>query len=60
MDDNEKPLLQLRADEFQREGQPKKAPPDIFDGIAAIIGIAAFFIIKIYYFDAIKAWLFGG
>lgn len=58
---DEKPkLVDLRPDEFHREGQPKKSAPDIFDGIAAIIGIAAFFYIKIYYFEAIKSWLFGG
>jgi hypothetical protein len=59
-DDKDQRLLELRADEFHREGQPKKSPPDIYDGIAAIICISAFFYIKLYYFEAIKAWLFGG
>lgn len=60
MDDDKPKLLNLRPDEFHREGTPKVAGPDIYDGIAAIIGIAAFVYIKLYYFEAIKAWLFGG
>lgn len=58
-DEQQKPIIDLRKDEFHRKGTIPKPPADIFDAIALIIGIAAFFIIKIYYFDAIKAWLFG-
>ena len=60
MDENAPKLVDLRPDEFHREGEPKKSGPDIYDGIAAILGIAAFIYIKLYYFEAIKAWLFGG
>lgn len=60
MDEKNPKLVDLRPDEFHREGTPKKAGPDIYDGIAAIICITAFFYVKIYYFEALKAWLFGG
>ena len=60
MNDEKPKTIHLRPDEFHREGTPKRAGPDIFDGIAAIIGITAFFYIKMYYWDALKAFLFGG